>query len=98
MAPGFIDTELRRKKHGDKDPIPAWLVMSAPTAARKIVRAVRRRKRELVLTGHGKIGVFFGVHFAGLTSAVMALGAKQGKKRLRIKDRAALDESRSEGA
>ncbi len=98
VAPGFIDTELRRKKHGDKDPIPSWLVMSAPTAAKKIARAVRRRKRELVLTGHGKIGVFFGLHFAGLTSAVMALGARRGKARLRIKDRAALDASRSDGA
>ncbi len=79
VAPGFINTELRRmgpdgkRAHDGADPVPPWLQMPAPVAARKIIRATARRRRELVLTGHGKIGVFFGMHFAGLTAWVMSL-------------------------
>jgi NAD(P)-dependent dehydrogenase (short-subunit alcohol dehydrogenase family) len=83
VAPGFINTELRRvgpdgKRNPDgKDPVPLWLQMPAPVAARKIIRATRRRKRELVLTGHGKFGVFLGRHFAGLTAAILTLWSKK---------------------
>lgn len=88
VAPGFIDTELRRvdaqgrRDTSGKDPVPLWMQMPAPTAARKIVRATAGRRRELVLTGHGKLGVFFGRHFSGLTSALLSLGARRAGKRI----------------
>ena len=40
---------------GAKDPIPSWLQMSTEKAARQILRAVARGKREAIITGHGKI-------------------------------------------
>jgi len=88
VAPGFINTELRRvdaegkKDTSGKDPIPVWLQMPADVAARKIIRATNWRSRELVLTWLGKIGVFFGRHFSGFTSAVLAFGARRAGKRL----------------
>ncbi len=90
VAPGFIDTEIRRvdadgrRDAAGKDPVPMWMQMPAPTAARKIVRAVAARRREVVLTGHGKLGVFMGKHLAGLTSAILSLGARRAGKRIGI--------------
>lgn len=87
VAPGFINTELRRvdaqgrRDSAGQDPIPLWLQMPAAKAARLIIRATRRRRRELILTRLGALGVFFGRHFSGLTAWVMALGARLQVKR-----------------
>lgn len=83
VAPGFIDTPLRRvdaqgkRDAAGKDPVPKWLQMPAHVAARKIARAAHGRRRELVLTGHGKLGVFFGRHFSWLASFVLSRAAKR---------------------
>lgn len=59
IAPGFVVSEIRRvNNQGElqqiaQDPIPAWLPMDAPNAARKIVNSIYRRQRERVVTGHG---------------------------------------------
>jgi len=60
ISPGFVASNIRRVDnrgtlHSElRDPIPAWLVMSAPAAVRQILNAVARGKREAVITGHGK--------------------------------------------
>jgi short-subunit dehydrogenase len=60
VSPGFVDSDIRRvDNHGEvhesaPDPVPAWLRMPTNRAARIIVRAIRRRRREVVVTGHGK--------------------------------------------
>ena len=41
---------------------PPWLVMPVAVAARQIARAVARRRREAVITGHGKIAVWIDRH------------------------------------
>ena len=41
-----------------KDPLPAWLPMPADVAARKIVAAAYRRRREAIVTVHGKVLVW----------------------------------------
>jgi hypothetical protein len=38
-----------------KDPIPAWLPVSTSKAVRQILRAVAQGKREVIVTGHGKV-------------------------------------------
>ena len=64
ICPGFITTEIRHRNNRNeyrphaKDPIPKWIQMSAPKAAHKILKAVRRRRAEAVITGHGKIFVW----------------------------------------
>jgi NAD(P)-dependent dehydrogenase (short-subunit alcohol dehydrogenase family) len=74
VSPGFVESDFRevdnRGVHhpGAGDPVPRWLVMPVETAARKIVRAIANRRREIVLTGHGKLAVFFQRHFPGLLS------------------------------
>jgi short-subunit dehydrogenase len=61
VVPGYIESEIRQVDregvhHADsEDPVPPWLQMPADTAARKIVHAMIRRRRRLVLTGHGKV-------------------------------------------
>ena len=63
ITPGFVASEIRlhdregRPKASARDPVPAWLVMPAETAARRIARAIVRRRRELVLTAHGKLAL-----------------------------------------
>ncbi len=64
ICPGFIKSEIRLKDNQDKliagakDKIPSFIVMPASTAARKIVKAIRCRRRELVLTFVAKFAVF----------------------------------------
>lgn len=63
IAPGFIATEIRQKKLDEletnqKDPIPAFLLMPSKVAAKKIVKAVDKRKRQITLTYLGKFAEF----------------------------------------
>lgn len=58
ICPGLIDTEFQRNKmtlgnHFDRP--PKWLFMPAENCARKIVRAMEKGTRQLVITGHGKL-------------------------------------------
>ncbi len=84
VAPGFVESEIRKvdrngRLHEDhRDPVPAWLVMPARTAARQIVEAVEKRRPELVVTGHGKVGVFLARHAPGFVRAVMSLAGRRG--------------------
>src|ERR1700739_230552 len=61
ISPGFVASNIRRiDNRGDfhpraKDPVPAWLVMDTGKAARQILRAIARGRREAIITGHGKI-------------------------------------------
>jgi NAD(P)-dependent dehydrogenase (short-subunit alcohol dehydrogenase family) len=68
ISPGFVDSEIRRVdnrgvlKESVPDPVPRWLIVPAPVAARAIVRAIARRRREAVITGHGRVTVFLERH------------------------------------
>lgn len=68
IAPGFVVSEIR---HVDNqgvnhphaiDRVPAWIQMPADKAARQILRAVMRRRAEIVVTGHGKLFVLWVRH------------------------------------
>jgi hypothetical protein len=54
--------------------MPAWLVMPAERAARQIVRAIARRRREVVVTAHGKLAVFLQRHASWLVAAGIRRG------------------------
>jgi short-subunit dehydrogenase len=69
VSPGFVESEIRQvDNQGRWWPEPAangppkWLVVPAMVAARQIVRAVARRRREIVVTGHGKLAVWLDRH------------------------------------
>jgi short-subunit dehydrogenase len=61
LSPGFVASEIRhidnRGIHHpqSKDPVPPWLVVSAENAAREILSAIAKGKRERIVTGHGKL-------------------------------------------
>jgi len=62
ITPGFVASEIRRRDPAgqlhEKDPIPSWLVMPAKRAAQDILKAVRLRRAEAVITLHGKLLVW----------------------------------------
>jgi len=68
LVPGFVDSEIRQVDNDGVyhqqagDPIPMWLSMRTPIAARKMVRAIKRRRKEAVITAHGKILVLLQRH------------------------------------
>jgi len=90
VTPGFVASDIRRVDnrgvlHPDApDPAPAFLVMSAEKAARVMVRAILRRRPEVVITGHGKVAVFLARHFPRLVrwlaSRSRARGEPRGKR------------------
>ncbi len=63
ISPGFVVSNIRRVDNkgefhaGAKDAIPARLQMSSDKAARQILWAVARGKREKIITFHGKLFV-----------------------------------------
>lgn len=82
IAPGFIDTEIRRIDnkgvlHEDKaDFVPAWLKMPADQAAAEILDAIVRRERERAITLHAKASMALARHAPGLVSAVLSAGSR----------------------
>lgn len=72
ISPGFVATEIHKVNNlGEfredlKPPVPAWITMPADQAARKMLRAIYRKKREQVITCHGKAFVFLNRLFPGL--------------------------------
>ena len=61
LSPGFVESNIRRVDNrgtlhvGTPEPMPPWLVMSRRKAVRQILRAVARRRREAIITGHGRV-------------------------------------------
>lgn len=72
IAPGFVQTEIfqvnNRGQHkpATRDSVPAWIRMPADKAARHIVWGLKCRRREIVITGHGKLIVFLARHAPGV--------------------------------
>ncbi|HOI11715.1 MAG TPA: SDR family NAD(P)-dependent oxidoreductase [Myxococcota bacterium] len=86
IHPGYVASEIRRVDNRGtlradaRDPVPAWLQMPAATAARQIVDAVARRRRERVVTGHGKLIVCLSRLVPCLLAHVLKRGASKGRK------------------
>ena len=69
ISPAFVDSDIRRTDNRGQlhasapDPIPAWLRMRTPQAARVMAAAIARGRAEVVVTLHGKLIVFLARHF-----------------------------------
>ena len=80
ISPGFVTSEIRQVDNRGgwhpkaKDPLPSWLPMPADLAAKKIVSAVSRRRREAIITAHGKILVWL----ARFAPWVLRFAARRG--------------------
>jgi len=86
LAPGFVDSEIRQVRNdGTFDPeahetIPRWLRLRTDTAAKKMVTAVVRGKREAVISVHGKVAVFLSRHTPGLFDLLIRTFAVKGRR------------------
>ena len=87
ISPGFVESEIRQvdnrgawRAEAPTRPIPAALVMPTPAAARKIVSAVARRRREAVITGFGKTAVFFQRHLPWVVAAAVRRFGIKGRR------------------
>ena len=61
ISPGFVASNIRRIDNrgvfheGAKEPIPEWLILATDQACRQMLVAIARGRREVIITGHGKI-------------------------------------------
>jgi short-subunit dehydrogenase len=85
-SPGFVRSEIhevdnRGVRHpGTRHTVP-WLRMPAERAARIIVRAAARRRREVVVTGHGKAMVLLQRHAPwALAAIIRAFGTRSRRE------------------
>jgi short-subunit dehydrogenase len=85
ISPGFVDSDIRRVDnrgglHAEsKDPVPAWLRMKTPKAARIMVRGILRGRKEVIVTFHAKVIVFMARNLPRLTRWVL-LRSNQGSR------------------
>jgi short-subunit dehydrogenase len=85
VSPGFVESEIRQvdnrgMHHPDSpDPVPRWLVVPTARAARVIARAVARRRREVVVTGHGKVAVWLARHLPWVVAFALERGAYRSR-------------------
>jgi NAD(P)-dependent dehydrogenase (short-subunit alcohol dehydrogenase family) len=87
ISPGFVESEIRQvdnrgilRTEKPAPRIPAPMVLATPTAARKIVGAVARRRREVVITALGKVSVFLHRHAPGLLAQIIRRFAIKGRR------------------
>lgn len=77
IHPGFVESNITRidnegKFHPDRqDPRPANLMWTTENAAQVMVKAIGRRKKVFVFTGHGKVLVFIAKFFPGLMRKII---------------------------
>jgi short-subunit dehydrogenase len=83
LSPGFVVSEIgqvdNQGRHHETDAsrAPAWLRMPTDQAARQIVAAIEMRRREAVITAHGRLLVFVYRHMPWLWHAAVRLGARR---------------------
>jgi short-subunit dehydrogenase len=84
ISPGFVASDIRRVDNQGTvhaqaaDPVPRRLVMPTEKAARQILRAVARGKREAIITWHGKILVAIERFMPWLSRAIRRRLAARG--------------------
>jgi NADP-dependent 3-hydroxy acid dehydrogenase YdfG len=78
LTPGFVTSEIRqvdnrgRFRPEFRDTVPSWLQLSAEKAARRIVSAIAHRRREAVITLHGRAAVLLARHCPRITAFLLA--------------------------
>lgn len=84
ICPGMVTSEIRQvDNQGQRHPEalatpPAWLTMATDKAARKMTRAILRRKREVIITGHGALGIWLSRLVPGILLKLLARFNLQG--------------------
>ena len=82
LHPGFVVSEIARIDndgvwHPERpDPRPANLMWPTDKAAKLMIKAILKRKRNYIFTGHGKILVWLQRWFPGLVRIIVSKGPK----------------------
>ena len=85
VYPGFVATEIRERAFGGdgrplgKSPVREGEVMTAETCARLTLAAAAARKRELVMTRRGRLGMWIKLLAPGLVDRIARRAIEQGK-------------------
>jgi NADP-dependent 3-hydroxy acid dehydrogenase YdfG len=80
VAPGFVESEIRsvdnhgRLRTDGELAVASWIVEPRAKAAREIADAIDARRREAVITAHGKTVAFLSRHVPGIFYAALGLG------------------------
>ena len=88
LLPGFVESQIGKVDNKGQlreeweDQRPAKLMWPADRAARAMIRAIRRRNSERVITGHGKVVTFFANHAPRLTQWVTGRVGQNARKKL----------------
>ena len=86
IHPGFVESEIAQVDNQGRfsaereDRRPQQLMWGAERAARVMVGAVYRRRREFVFTGHGHFAAFMGQRLPRLAHWIVSLGAARSRK------------------
>lgn len=87
LNPGYVESDITRVDRTGRlrpdwvETRPRALLWSAEKAARVMVRAIHRRRRVYIFTGHGRVVAFVGRHLPGL--AALLAGRMAGARRRR---------------
>lgn len=85
IYPGFVATEVRERAFGPNgQPLGKSLVheaevMTVDTCARLIIKAIAQRRRELVMTARGQIGLWLKLIAPGLVDRIARRAIEQGR-------------------
>jgi NAD(P)-dependent dehydrogenase (short-subunit alcohol dehydrogenase family) len=85
IYPGFVATGVRRHAVGPdgrplgESPVQEDAVMTAEACAARIVRAMERREREVVMTARGRVGQWVRLVAPGLTDRIAARAIARGR-------------------
>ena len=82
ILPGLVESEIAWVGNdGQFKPTPSkrpnYLVWPAKRAAKSIAKAIFKRKRQAIITGHGKLAVFLARYLPGLTYWLMSQNLKK---------------------
>lgn len=87
IHPGFVESEIGQVGNDGEfrsdwtDKRPSQLMWKTEDAARVMINAIHRRKREYVFTGHGKAAAFVGRHAPWLVHHVTGMMGNSYKRR-----------------
>ena len=83
LHPGFVESEIAQVDNegrfdpGRRDPRPQRLMWTSERAARVMLKAIYKRKRELTFTVHGVVATWIARHFPALAFRIARTSAAQ---------------------
>jgi short-subunit dehydrogenase len=85
IAPDFVQSEIRKRSPGpdgrtvEASPVKEAEIMSAGECARRMVRAMEKRQRILVMSARGRLGRWMQLVAPGLVDRIAAEAVRKGK-------------------